>query len=598
MLDLTAVQKILNKGGKKPCDTVLKWRGVFYRMSLHIDGACPYFFSLRYDTVTRQYIRASQKTFPNNYLGEEYQVLFDEYSFSAHPRERVEQREWRYSQYKPFTQAPFLKCIQMIGGGIFQDSGYSINIANQKDYAYIDGNNFEGSNLLGYVHKKLRSICTDPNGIFIVLPRKAYYETDTTDIQPDIVWVSTRHIWHADDEDIIFQKDNTIWHINTDSAYRYQKNGSEWVNVDGDNLGYYKHGFGYVPYIHAGGIWNEYGFYESYLLGARSYADEFIVSKSAEQLVNKEASHPYIIETETLCNSCGATGKVKSDCDCGNECNFCNGQPVLKECGTCHGLGVISRNPGDRIIAPAKDMTNDLIKIISPDVAINKFHLEHSKGLYDGMTAALHMAYIEQAQSGVAKTMDMEGKYQFILGISNDLFDRLIPFLVKCILSYRNVRVVNDNITPDATDFTIVKPSQFQIKTSYDLSEEYKLAKDSGMPTFLLNSIMQDYVDKQFGGNDLLKRKAYYIGALDIVSVRTIDEISAALLQGSITQRQAQFHMVLPGILDEIIRANTAEQFLQMPYETVKSKVEAAFELQYPALPEIQTEDVTVREDV
>jgi len=99
-------------------------------------------------------------------------------------------------------------------------------------------------------------------------------------------------------------------------------------------------------------------------------------------------------------------------------CNNATDDWKLRDCPSCHGKGTISHNPGDRIIAPAEDMKNQLVQIINPDVAVNKFHAEFTDNLFNQIFRSLYLNYIEQAQSGVAKDKDMEARYQFIMRIN------------------------------------------------------------------------------------------------------------------------------------------------------------------------------------
>src|SRR5688572_33425225 len=91
---------ILNKTVKlspQITDMMQRWRDVYHGISLHTTGACPRFK----DTVTGRTIT------PPGYYGPEYQYLFDNYLLSRHPREDEPTRNWRYSQYRPLTKAPF-----------------------------------------------------------------------------------------------------------------------------------------------------------------------------------------------------------------------------------------------------------------------------------------------------------------------------------------------------------------------------------------------------------------------------------------------------------------------------------------------------------
>lgn len=602
MLSLEGILDLLNnpsyKDGYRRDVRIMNWRRIYYGMSLHIAGICPAYQYLRYDNGVYNYTW----WYPN---GEgcyewEYQFLFDAQLFSRHPREPEITRQWRLSQYKPFTKAPFKRIIQTIKGALFQDSGYSITVDDTEDNEYIWGDNFHGKSIVQFIQDKLTAICEDPNGLFVVIPKEPYYATTTQRVEPDVWFVPSKFIrWHTKDE-IIFEMDEVHWVVNSIGYFRFAKDANKkFYNVDGLNGGYYTHSFDHVPCYVAGGEWNTKGYYDSWLDAAKAIADEFVSAKSAEQLVNKDASHPYTIEADTECIDCdNHSGSVQWCMGCNRRSGDCGcDSPIaenmqLKVCNTCHGKGSISRNPADRIIAPPEDMDKDLIKIVSPDVEINKFHAENNANLYDSMMKELYLWRTDKTESGAAKAIDQEWKYQFFAAISNDIFGRLLTSIISDILAHRNIRVSNGNVQPSPTDFTIVKPTQFQVKTSYDLQEEYKVAKESGLPAYQLSKILGDFSDKRFGGDDAFLKKDYYINQLDKLATLSYADIQIALLNNGANTRDFQFHIELPGIIDGIIRERTPDNFIRMSFEQVQAEVNTRFAVIRPVIPIVQPDVV------
>lgn len=558
---LELIKDIDNQGsGWKLDRNILRWRGVYYDMSLHVDGACP-----RYSLGSKTYA-------PTNFFGEAYQRIFDERLFAVHPRESPEMRQWRLSQYKPFTQQPFLQIIQVLLGAIFQDSGYSINVRNSADNDYIWGNNFEGKNLVGYIASRFQNIVVDPNGLFVVIPREPGFKTTTDRVEPEILWIPSRFVlWRTEDE-ILFLLDDIYWCVNSFGYFRFRKDETEGiVNIDGSRS-YYGHYLLRRPHHVAGGIWNTQGFYESWLHSGKAWADEFVSSKSAEQLVNKDASHPYTIEASVQCPECEGLAEYQA-------CTICHTNSKIgcgcedkgyerRQCG-CK-TGIVSRNPGDRLIATIEDISKgDLIKIVNPDTGINTFHAKNNADMFNALYRALYMNYIEQAQSGVAKDKDMEAKHLFILGISNDLFDRLIPGLLNDILALRNIRVEDGVNRPYTPEYEIVKPTKFQIQTSLDLLEEYQAAKTAGVPNYVLAKQTEDYVDKQFGGDDILKKKTWFINQRDPMALLSVSDKSTLVEKGIFTVQDWQLSEKLPVMVDALIRLKSTEWFAQASYDEI-----------------------------
>lgn len=579
MLSLQGIIDLINDNKFKADKRIVNWRKVFYGMSLHIRGIRPAFIDMRYETrprVTPDYLWCG-----------EYQEIFELYLFSRHPREEEVTRNWRLSQYKPLTKQPFQRAIEVITGAIFQDSGYRIDIPDETDREYIWGNNFEGRDLPSYIVHSFQNICEDPNGVFLVIPEHSITELGE-EVEPELKFINSRYIlWHTDDE-IIYEDGDLRWAVNKFGYFRFRKEGKVYVNIDPQGY-YYAHMLTKVPVITAGGTWNTQGYFDSWLDAAKPLADEFIGAKSAEQLVNKEASHPFIIEVDSECPECHGAKQVSIQCDCeGAGCIRCNDGYRLINCGTCKGAGVISHNPGQRILAPAQDMSSNLVQIVNPDVSINQFHVDNNKDMENKILAALHLHFIDQAQSGVAKSKDMETRYQFISRISNDIFDRLIPDMLDHILGLRNVAVIDGTVRPSTPSYTIVKPSDFQIKTSYDLLEEMKAGQDSKIPSYQLAALLEDYTDKQFAGNEILKKKTKIINQMDVLAVTTIGDMQIMVMNNYASDRDAQLHVQLPRILDKIIRDKGEDWFLSAPFDTIEQQALQMFDSIKPPVPIIQ----------
>lgn len=580
MLSIQGILNLLNDKNYKVPPFISKWRGVYYGMSLHTTGACPAFRILKEgaNQGNSKLIKDFKGgwIYPVNFYGWQYQQLFELYLLNRHPREPEETFQWRLSQYKPYTRTPFQKCMEVVSGAIFQDSNYSVVMEDKDDNDYIWGANFNNKTLIDYIKSNFQWICEDPNGVFVTIPAEPYYATTTSSIQPRVYFIPSKDIIALTDDEIIFNIRDIAWVVNNIGYFRFQKSNEtgKYIHIDGDKGGFYAHLLGRIPMIMAGGIWNTQGFYDSWLNAAKAVADDFVTNKSSEQLVNKEVSHPFIIETSTDCPDCNPSGMISETCEITDETP--NGIRLVR-CPRCGGTHSISHNPGQRLIAPADDMDKKLVQIINPDVKVNDFHKENCQDIYKAIMEALHMNYIEQAQSGIAKDKDMETRYQFICNISDDIFDRIITGLLIDILSLRNVIVEEGNTKPAPSSFYITKPTQFQIKTAAQLLEEYKLLIESEMPDYVRRKHIEDYVDKQFGGDEVMKQKTSLINQMDVFAVTTEAEKQSRVLNGAASSRQYQFNSELPGILDNLIRLRGNEWFCNTKYADIKKLVDEEF---------------------
>jgi len=561
MLSLYQIQEKINSNSVEEDILLKRYRDVYYGMSLHISGACP------------RYMQGERWVVPHNYFGEEYQYIFDNFILNRHPRESQTTRWWRYSQYKPLTKAPFGLIIEIISAAMFQDSNYAIVLNNENDNEYILSKAFNEYTLIQYFQWMIQNIMEDPNGFFITVPKEPYYNTTTKYIEPDIWFINSKDIIFKSKDEIIFKRDGIVWVVNRYAFFRFENDPkSGWVMMDNAQGGYYTHGFGYLPINIAGGVWNTQGFFDSWIGKGKPIADEFATAKSSDQLVDKEASHPFITIAQVDCpecdNHCGY--KQIGDPDCPDEC-------TLEKCDVCGGTGHVSQNPGERLEAPPELMGNDLIKITNPDVAINKYLFEKSNILFDQIIDSLNLKRAEDRQSGVAKAIDQERLYQFIQKISNDIFMRIIYNTIRDIVGYRNIKVVDGVNVPDTYEFVVISPTQFHIKTAADLLEDYTKGMEANIPAFIRADLMKDYVAKQFSGNRVMQKKSNLIIEMDYLSVYNTDEKEGMLLINEVTLYDLQYSVHLPNMLDEVIRDKGDQWFLRAGFDEINSAVEIIF---------------------
>lgn len=600
MISVNEALGILNNKGYKTPPFIGKWRQTYFGMSLHTTGACPSFKSLATgETRQRSSIQSRGTVYPPGYVSLNYQSIFTTYLLNQHPREPDDIFNWRLSQYRPYTRTPFRKIIDVIKGAIFQDSNYTIDIDDKDDADFIFGNNFNGTDLITYVKNNIEWIVEDPNGVFITIPSAPYYDMLTPKVEAQVFFIPSKNIINLTSDEILFVIKDIAWLVNNQDYFRFQKNSAtdKYEHIDHTQKGYYSHQFGRIPAITAGGIWNTQGWFDSWLLAAKAIADDYIGVKSGLQLLNKEAVHPIIVEAESDCPDCDPSGRHNEPCDITPETP--NGFRLVR-CPTCNGTHSVSHNPGQRMIVPADKMNNKLVQIIGFDMKPNEFLSSEIDKLYDAMLEALHLYYTDTAQSAIAKDRDMETRYQFIQNISNDLFDRVITGLLQNILGLRNVSVNYDgSTTPEASPFEITKPTQFHIKTASQLLADYQAASDSKMPDYVKSRCLEDYVDKQFGGSELMKRKVEIIGQMDIISCTSEADKQTRLLCGAISSRQYQFNVNLPTIIDSIIRLKGRDWFMDSMYDEIKSNVDTLFALIEPiaVTPKAETSQVKLTEN-
>jgi len=553
-MNLADALDIANKIKKTDLPLKSKWQSAFLECSLHLRGYQPSFERLSVKGERRG------KVEPTNWGGEDYDIYFNDVLFSRHPRENIATRQWRLSQYRPLSKEPLDRIVELIQGSIFADSQYQISLPSQDDFEYIDGNNFDKNTLVGYVSKNIPSIVEDANGYFVCIPKFSKLDAPAGAIDVQIWFVNSCDIYHVSEDYFLFKKGKSFWYLDKESIYKIE---GETVYTASDS--YYTHLMGRLPIAAAGGIFNTEGYYNSFLAKAIPVCNEFVSVYSASQMIDKEASHPYIIIGKEDCPTCQATGKVTQ------ACNECPGGIEIKTCGTCEGRGTISYNPADRYEVPTEMLSQDFVKIINPDIAINDYHAKRVEGLYNRILDSLNLAFIDEAQSGAAKAIDQEKLYHFLSKISTHIFDNVISLLLDSIIMYRNIKKEGGQIVPDLYEYSIVKPSQFSIKTSQDLLLEIGDANKSGLPSFVRRQMLTEFADKRFGGDLTFQKKAMVIPSIDDLCVYSIEEKMTMVASGEATLQDVLFSRKLPNIIDKLIRQKGAEWFMNAGIEEIET---------------------------
>jgi hypothetical protein len=596
------VTEILNgKATLTPLAILTKWKNIYYNVSVHTTGVCPSYYPLRYDDRTYKAVLGSTLYYPFYWLYPEYDIVFERL-FGMHPREPHATRELRKSMYKPYQQAALSKAMDKCKAIISADNKYTLLVDDKADNDYIWGDNFDGKNLVDFFFWHFKAICEDPNSKFIVRTKKPAKEQNTGKVDVEIVHVPTRRIVYcSDDELIYYEGDNNLyaWYVNGASYLRFKKQeDGSYTHMDGRN-GYYAHMLGRLPVHTAGGIWNTHGFYDSYIQPAIPFCDDFVGALSAVQMVNKEAAHPFIIAASPECKDCEGVGNVQwcgiCNTKAGGECTHDHSNWNLSTCRSCNGTKLQSINPGDWLVVPSELMKDDLIKIINPDVKVNEFLVAYKDSIYEGIKDALHQHYINEVQSGKAKEIDRDGERLWYKTCSDGMW-ALIESALISILSIRNISKANGSVSINMPKYTLAKPTSFDLKTEFDLLEEYKEATDSQIPEYVKQNIVENYVDRVYGGDEVMVKKSKFINYIDPYSVSTPADKTIAINNGVASVDTIRLSDTLPTIMNKLITKKGKEWFLNIDFDDLETEVMAIFK-KIPA-PPMPKETTTVKEIV
>lgn len=183
------------------------------------------------------------------------------------------------------------------------------------------------------------------------------------------------------------------------------------------------------------------------------------------------------------------------------------------------------------------------------------------------MRIALHLNVVDQAQSGVAKEIDLEIRKKFLMEIANDMFDRILWQSLRYITGLRNVTSRNGELIPQIGNFQITKPKNFVEKKSGEILADLKAAKEAGIPVTQLYTMISDYIDRQQSGDPVAKKKLTVSLILDPLFLE--DDLQTVALNGFADIDDIRLHLLLPSILERLILERGREWFTRASVDEI-----------------------------
>lgn len=457
------------------------------------------------------------------------------------PNEAAEVHEFRKAVYEPITRSSFLAAEDALHR-VFIDAQSCIR-APQDILNFLFSSRFLGYDFIGFVEQVLfRRMLLDPNAIAIVL--KGSDGLPTIEIVPSSKIVNIAH-------------DFVIWHSHRDSDFDYYYAASSEVVVlltVGFVMGRatYKstlvqeHNLPtpHIPWVVLGGSisdFNDSMYYESFLSAAVPFGNDCLKQYSDWYASLVTASYAIREVRPVDCDAPGCRGGwIYDDSD----------EPKHK-CSRCHGTGYVPSFSPYGVYIQGKDdpLTGQPAKppIIfhTPPIEPLQYGERSWQDMYRQMRRALHLQYVDEAQSGLAKKIDREPAYAQLLKIRDHIYDHIIYNLVDSISrQYDPVLYI-----PPA----IYKPSQFDIRNQEELMSEISQLRNSKAPRAVIIELTKELIRNRYSGDDLLLKKHEFLVANDPLYDSDAQQLAFLFSSGAITREDVLFHIHAPGIIDEIV---------------------------------------------
>jgi|GEM_PF-6647191 len=554
---LTAIN---DKKLSQPTDKA-RWVEVSDRVSVHAKGIRPAFRSPR---------KTSGAIITPASYDSRYKYLFDDYILNRHPNEAEEHYNWRLSTFPLIAQEIYLNAKSQILGAIFQTSQYTLQSNDEADNEYLDSIEFDK----WFTSILPEHIFTDPYGLVAVVEGHNEEFTQNEKARPAIEMVESRFIMaYEKNESLIFQASalyrgkKVIYFLDRDWSFKFvEVKKNEYAYLSG-----YQHGMGILPVMK-----NEESFFQTFV----SWADMLGRNVSDDEVIAKNASYPIREITAPKCGTCMGSCKISRACDPCEANNFSGVEYI--DCTECGGQGTISINPGDTLYTKERESNDqrpqtDRVRFYNPDISINDFSFKRWQKIYEFGMRSMHMKFSEEAQSGTAKAIDREQLYFLITNVKNKLFE-IGEGTLKLIISYLRFTTPSQ-----VTNINIDAPQQFQIKTEYDIQEEYTDLLSKGADVMVRRAKLDEYMNKAFYGNTVALRKYDIIKRWDFLYGMTDGELQTRKLLGSARTVDFVKHDRAESLLAELVQTNTTEWLLGTDINAILAALDAAIAPLLPA---------------
>lgn len=433
------------------------------------------------------------------------------------PTESKEAYDYRLANYQPITKPLTGQALDNIYR-IFSASGGNYKIDGILK-EYMESIDFYGQPFDVWVSTNLLKInIADPNAWVVWFPYGEGVVNPSVRVEPYPVLVNSEYQIAIEDDYILWLSgeksevvvggksviDGEIYYAaDKDFIYKIYQIGNKSDKKYIEEI-YYKHSIGYIPFIELGGIRStnvirsESGpkavsYYESFFNSFVPFGNDLINAYDDWKAIMVSSCFPIKVLESIECKKCNGRGSLINDKGDSFTCSTCGG---TGEVGMLSPFGTMLKK---RVTALDGDVASSgsVLDYVSPDAAIIQQSMNAWKELYSSARQALHLEYVDEAQSGKAKEIDREGKYSLLSLIADNMYNNIIANSLYFVDKYLN-------ITGEST-IVIEKPVSFVIETESDILAKIKAVKESEVNPFIVNELELTYIEKTAPNNEALK---------------------------------------------------------------------------------------------
>lgn len=527
-----------------------------------------------------------------------YGITPDKLLKRARPNEDPEITRYRLDNYEPHTKSAADKSVN-ITSKIFNPNLYSIRWSKENE-------NPESQQLkeytLDYFPKYnsvvafskdvlLRKMLADPNAICVVKPGDIP-ERQTETMEPEVVLYGSANVWDYDYEHyLIFIKKEHRDKLEYYEFEYYDNKQFIEFEVAVKNLGktfqlvwgeqeYYVYGFD----IQEPPAWQLQGLIEAKDDGSTCYKSFF---HSAVPFWNDAITHESDLKGSFIRHLFPQKYEVAE------QCRFrypwegmqfpCHGGKIRYgkpndpkshsiDCPHCGGSGFEPIGPYGVYRIQKEKLTDttplgiDPVGYINVPVDATKMLDERVDKLMKKGMWAINMDVedeVGEVQSGAAKVIDRSAQYDMLYTIGSVVFDVHLQNIFYYINKFKfGVESQSLGKKEDENLPQINKPTLFDILTTAELVNNFKVGKESGLDTNFLVTKQQEILSKDLTTNPDLKQFNMLLLDLDPLAGMSDIVISANVNQGFTAKKDAVIHFNIRPFVERAMRENA--QFVSL----------------------------------
>ncbi len=293
-------------------------------------------------------------------------------------------------------------------------------------------------------------------------------------------------------------------------------------------------------------------YYDSFFGSYVPFGDECICSFSDNQAVRTRYNFPYITIKGQLCVSCKGTGKIisKDEKTLGHKitCDKCKGNGTVPPFTP---FGYFLKEPPASTDNEAF-VNSPAVEFNTPNVDILKHSYEVWKDLLEEAKESVNIVFLKEAQSGVAKEIDREQKYEMLIKIANNFFE-LMDWSLDIIEAYK------EPFKSDRLGSIVRTPGSFAVKTSGQLTDDLTDLTSKEAPSSYIATTANRLAQKIYKDDIEAQKIIEVLTKWDVLFGKTSQQISAIKASGGATTEDVRRHTHGYSILVMIAEDNDIE---------------------------------------